>query len=79
MHVAGRDSVVSTGSEPERHHLRSVTNLNYIHEQEPNLERTFSVSGPIVWNSLPLSVKQVMSQTLDWLQTQPEVTFLTVL
>jgi len=74
-----RGSVVSAGSEPGRHDLRSTTNLNYILPRTWTkfVDRAFSLSGCIVWNNLPLPVR--LSPTLDWLQTQPEVTFLTVL
>ena len=59
-----RDSVVSASCEPGRHHLRSATNLNYILPRTRTKfgEKAFSVSGPIVWNSLPLSVR--LSPTL---------------
>jgi len=55
-------TVVSAGS--ERHNLRSTTHLNYILPRTRTTfgERAFSVSGPIVWNNLPLSVR--LSPTL---------------
>jgi len=59
-----RGFVVSAGSEPGRHHLRSVTNLNYFlpWTRTKFVERAFSVHGPTVWNNLPLSVR--LSPTL---------------
>jgi len=51
--------VVSVSSEPGRHHLCSATNLNYIlpRTRTKVVERAFYVSGSIVWNSLPSSVR----------------------
>ena len=38
---------------------RSVTNENYYVEQvrTENMKRTFSISGALIWNSIPLSIK----------------------
>ena len=51
-----RDSVVSAGS---KHHLLSATDLNCILSRIRTKigERACLVSGPIVWNNLPLSVR----------------------
>ena len=51
-----RGSVVSAGSEPGRHDLRSATNLNYIlpRTRTKFVEKAFSVSRPTVWNNLPV-------------------------
>ena len=59
-----RDSIISAGSEPERHHLHSATNLNYIllRTRTKFGERAFSVSGSNAWNHQPLSVR--LSPTL---------------
>jgi len=58
-----RDTIVSAGSEPW-HDLRSAINLTYIFPTVRTKfgERAFSVSGSIVWNSLPSSVS--LSPTL---------------
>jgi len=60
-----RDSVVSADSEPGRHHLLTATNLNYIlpRTRTKFVERAFSVSRHIVWNSLPLSVRSLPTLT----------------
>ena len=38
---------------------RSVTNENYYVEQvrTENMKRAFSISGALIWNSIPLSIK----------------------
>ena len=38
---------------------RFVTNENYYVEQvrTENMKRTFSISGALIWNSIPLSIK----------------------
>ena len=38
---------------------RSVTNENYYVEQvrTENMKRAFSISGSLIWNSIPLSIK----------------------
>ena len=38
---------------------RSVTNENYYVEQgrTENMKKAFSISGALIWNSIPLSVK----------------------
>ena len=38
---------------------RSVTNENYYVEQvrTVNMKRAFSISGALIWNSIPLSMK----------------------
>ena len=38
---------------------RSVTNENYYVEQirTENMKRAFSISGAMIWNSIPLSIK----------------------
>ena len=38
---------------------RSVTNENYYVEQvrTENMKRAFSISGALIWNSIPLSMK----------------------
>ena len=38
---------------------RSVTNENYYVEQvrTENMKRAFSISGVLIWNSIPLSIK----------------------
>ena len=38
---------------------RSVTNKNYYVEQvrNENMKRAFSISGALIWNSIPLSMK----------------------
>jgi len=67
-----RGSVVSASSEQGRHHLHSATNLNYIllRTRTKFGERAFSVSEPTA-----AFVRQIVANS-NWLQMQPEVTFL---
>ena len=41
------------------HQTRSVTNESYYVEQvrTENMKRAFSISGALIWNSIPLSIK----------------------
>ena len=73
------DSDVSAGSEPGRHDLRSTTNLNYILPRTRTTfgVKAFSVSGPIVWESLPLFVR--LSPTLTGFKRNLKSHILTVL
>ena len=45
---------------------RSVTNENYYVEQirTENMKRAFSISGAMIWNSIPLSIKTLTKKNL---------------
>ena len=46
-------------SSDHSYRTRSVTNENYYVEQvrTENMKRAFSISGALIWNSIPLSIK----------------------
>ena len=46
-------------SSVQNYRTRSVTNENYYVEQvrTENMKRAFSISGALIWNSIPLSMK----------------------
>jgi len=53
------ESVQSVSSNPIRQRLHSASSIDYIVPQTRRKfrDRTFSVAGPTVWNSLPESVR----------------------
>ena len=54
-------------SSVQSYRTRSVTNENYYVEQvrTENMKRAFSISGALIWNSIPLSIKTLKKKSIQ--------------
>ena len=59
--------VFSLLSSVHSYRTRSLTNENYYVEQvrTENMKRAFSISGALIWNSIPLSIKTLKKKSIQ--------------